>query len=66
MPDVQESSSQKKPVPTQISKFPPQSGSSQQSKDSQNRPKDPKEMKDGKDQKNADNEFIRDLKNQLK
>lgn len=65
MPDAQESSSLKKPSTTPV-KFPPQSGPSQPSKDAQNRPKDAKDIKDGKDQKNTDNEFIRDLKNQLK
>lgn len=62
MPDTQEL---KKPLATP-SKMLPQSGPSQQSKDGQNRPKDVKDSKDGKEQKNAENEFIRDLKNQLK
>lgn len=54
------------PTASNLKNFPSQCDLSQSSRDNQNRLKDVKENKDGKDLKNADNEFIRDLKNQLK
>lgn len=65
--EVNESSPQKRPPTTSgLKGFSLQCDLLQPSKESQNRLKDIKETKESKDLKNADNEFIRDLKNQLK